>query len=201
MARPTIPPVHSQPRSGHQRTDALLCPSSAKAVTLERVFRWHITSLVAMARRYVESTDLAEEAVQEAFLRAWTSRDRWATGDQLTGYLYVVARHRALDMLRRQKSEARWASSAGRPRPNDLPAHDLPDATLQAAELAELIDRTIADLPPRRRLIFQLRQRGLSNGEIAAQLSISVKTIEVQITHALRALRGRLEEWYELRAI
>jgi RNA polymerase sigma-70 factor (ECF subfamily) len=72
------------------------------------------------------------------------------------------------------------------------------DAQLEAAELQRALERALATLAPGAREVFLLsRQRGLTYGEIAQALGISVKTVETQMGRALRALRDRLRSWRE----
>jgi RNA polymerase sigma-70 factor (ECF subfamily) len=67
---------------------------------------------------------------------------------------------------------------------------------LAAADLQRSLHEAIAKLAPGAREIFLLsRQRGLTYNEIAMLLDISVKTVETQMSRALRALRQRLQEW------
>ena len=61
--------------------------------------------------------------------------------------------------------------------------------------MVEIIDNAIEQLPEKRRLIFRLsRQEGLSNDEIANKLGISKKTVENQITHAIKFLRTKIQD-------
>lgn len=69
---------------------------------------------------------------------------------------------------------------------------------LLASELKEVIDETINDLPEKCRAVFELsRKEDKKNKEIAEELSISVKTVEAQITKGLKHLRKRLGEYFD----
>mgnify|MGYP006350679919 FL=1 len=67
------------------------------------------------------------------------------------------------------------------------------EAEIEANNLREYIDQLISDLPPQRQLIFNMsRKENLSYKEIAAQLNISEKTVENQISSAIKFLRQNL---------
>ena len=159
---------------------------------LEIVFRAHFAGMASFVERYVRSPDMAEELVQDIFLKIWTKRERIAEIESLKTYLYRAARNQALNHLRRMKLERRWQeeqAAAGEPS-TTFAADD--DASGQ--ELAEMVQEAINRLPPRCREIFLLsRDGGLTYAEIAKSLEISVKTVETQMGRALKALRGALE--------
>jgi RNA polymerase sigma-70 factor (ECF subfamily) len=160
---------------------------------LEIVFRAHFQGMAAFVERYVRSPDMAEELVQDIFLKIWTKRSQLTEIESLKTYLYRAARNQALNHLRRLKLERRWQeeqAAAGEP------------ATVFAAdedasghELAEAVQSAIERLPPRCREIFLLsRDGGLTYAEIARTLEISVKTVETQMGRALKALRGAVKQ-------
>ena len=65
-------------------------------------------------------------------------------------------------------------------------------------ELEELINRTLEKLPERRRCIFKMhRMEGKKYAEIASLLTVSVKTVEAEMTKALKTLRKEVEKYIE----
>ena len=81
--------------------------------------------------------------------------------------------------------------------PESVPSNE-PDVQLQAIELDELVQSTISSMPEKVRRIFELsRFEGLKYKEIAARLSISVKTVEANMGKALKLFRQNLKEYYE----
>ena len=159
------------------------------AAAFEALFRALAPGLCALATRYIGSRAVAEEIVQDLFFDLWTRRAQLEIGQSLTSYLYVAARHRALNHLRRERQAARFRGLS-------LLVADERDCAspgeaelLDALELQEAIER----LPTRCRLVFTLsRNQDMSYGEIASALGLSVKTVETQMGRALRSLRERL---------
>jgi RNA polymerase sigma-19 factor, ECF subfamily len=179
--------------TGHGETDAELVRRIREGDerALEVVFRAHFAGMAAFVDRYVRSPDMAEELVQDIFLKIWAKRARLAEIESLKTYLYRAARNQALNHLRRLKLERRWQEeqAAGGEPVTAFAADD--DASGQ--ELAEKVQIAINRLPPRCREIFLLsRDGGLTYNEIARTLEISVKTVETQMGRALKALRGSL---------
>lgn len=158
---------------------------------LEVVFKAHFAGMAAFVHRYVRSPDVAEELVQEIFLKLWTKREQLADIDTLKTYLYRAARNQALNWLRRQKLERRWQeeqSDMGEPSATTGADDDASEQEVAAA-VRSAIDR----LPPRCREVFLMsRDGGMTYSEIASALEISVKTVETQMGRALKSLRGAL---------
>jgi RNA polymerase sigma-70 factor (ECF subfamily) len=155
---------------------------------LETVFRAHYASMFTVVRRIVFAPDIAEELVQDVFLKLWTKRETLAEIDALKTYLYRAARNTALNHLRRQKLEsAHEEREAAKGEPSTGEATD-DGAT--ATDLTTAVQAAIARLPERCREIFLMsRDGGLTYNEIAKELGISIKTVETQMGRALKSLR------------
>lgn len=168
--------------------------SGSPAEIRERIaalFREHYAGLVGFAVRYVRSLDVAEEVVQEVFLRVWAQAEAERQVDVSKAYLYGATRNHAITLLRHEAVVRRHAARVTRiAAPSAGPT---PDVELEAAELTRVARRAIAALPERTRLVFLLsRERGLSYPEIAEVLGISVKAVEANVARALKALRTSL---------
>jgi RNA polymerase sigma-70 factor (ECF subfamily) len=156
----------------------------------EALFRALAPGLCALATRYVDSRQVAEELVQDLFLELWTRRADLHIEQALTSYLFTATRNRALNHVKRERHLSQWRTQTARlidetdrSAPND-------SELLDALELQDAIDH----LPARCRLIFMLnRQQDMTYGEIARSLGLSVKTVETQMGRALKALRERLK--------
>lgn len=151
----------------------------------DALFRHYSALVYRFAYGYLKARTDAEEIVQECFLKIWEKREQLRPDVPLKAYLFTTAHHAILNQLRRQQQRQRFQTySAGLP-----PAQVGNEA--EFSELESLYRAALAQLPPKRREIFMLsRQQGLSYPEIAQQLNLSVKTVEAQMTHALKFLRG-----------
>ena len=160
----------------------------------EEVFRAFYPELCAFAFRYLRSPALAEEAVHDVFARLWHMRGELQVRVGFKAYLYGAVRHRAISLLRRRALEHEWQARAER----ELlaqPAYgrnEGPDQ-VERDQIVAAIEQVLAELPPRCRAAVVLRwQREMSYAEIADTMQISVKTVEVYLARAVKALRAHL---------
>ncbi len=161
---------------------------------LEAVFRAHYPAMVTVVRRIVFAPDVAEELVQDVFFKLWTKRENLAEIDALKTYLYRAARNTALNHLRRLKLEqAHEEREATKGEPATI---ESTDDSATASELTDAVQAAINRLPARCREIFLMsREGGLTYGEIATELGISIKTVETQMGRALKSLRLSLGQF------
>lgn len=158
---------------------------------VEELFRTHYRGLCACVRDYVHSLDAAEEIVQELFLRVWDHALAGNTQILTRAYLYAAARNQAVSVLRHERVVQDYEVSAiGQSERSGLPTAE---EELENEELTIAVRRAVARLPAKCRQVFSLsRERGLTYSEIAEVLGVSVKTVELHMTRALKALRAAL---------
>lgn len=163
----------------------------------EQIFRLYYTPLCLYAASITGRMDIAEEIVQELFYVFWKERDRIQVFYSIKSYLYGAIRNQSLQYCEQQEIRDRYretvlARSETANQENDL------QEEIEYRELEALINRTLQKLPERRLRIFRMhRFEGKKYAEIASTLSLSVKTIEAEMTKALRTLRKELENYIE----
>ncbi len=149
------------------------------------LFTLYAPRLCRFAYGYLKSQADAEEVVQDCFLKVWARRHEFDEGIVFKTYLYTCAYHAVLKQLQAQRA---WVFEDCQEAL--LITEDSPAQPLEYAELEALYQAALAQLPPKRRQVFVLsRQAGLSYAGIAKELNISVKSVETQMTHALKFLR------------
>jgi RNA polymerase sigma-70 factor, ECF subfamily len=162
---------------------------SGDEAAFEALFRALAPGLCALVTRYVRSRSVAEELVQDLFFEMWMRRQELVVERALTSYLFVAARNRALNWVKRERRVIPISAAAALKSEDEDPHAPDESALLDALELQDAIEQ----LPARCRLIFTLnRQQEMTYGEIARSLGLSIKTVETQMGRALRALRDRL---------
>jgi RNA polymerase sigma-70 factor (ECF subfamily) len=160
------------------------------AGALELIFRRYGRLLLDVVHGYLAASDESEELIQDLFLWIWEHRASWTVPGELRPYLLTAARNRALNRIRHRRVEERLA---GRVQSESTPD---PLSALTGDELAAVVARAIAELPPRCREVFRLiRQEELSHREVVALLGVSSKTIEIHMTRALSAIRAAVARW------
>jgi RNA polymerase sigma-70 factor, ECF subfamily len=163
---------------------------------LEEIFRTYYPGLVGFVRRYVKTTEIAEELVQDLFLKIWSRRGSLGAIDSVKTYLFRAARNTALNHLRRRKLEHEWVEKEQGEVSEKQGMEGSGDETVEESELAAAVRAAVDRLPPRCREVFMLsRDGGLTYGEIAKSLGISIKTVETQMGRALKALRENLKAY------
>ncbi len=140
----------------------------------------------------VRSRQIAEELVEDVFVRLWANRHQLTGIDNLTVYLYVSVKNRALNTLSQKAKELVAA-------PFDYLDTIVYDFAADPYELmitTEMMDRmqmVIETLPPRCKMIFKLvREDGLKYKEVAEILNISVNTIDIQMAIAVKKICSAL---------
>ena len=160
---------------------------------LAEAYRRHAGAVFALSRRLLADADLAEEVVQEVFLRIWNAPDRFDPDrGSLRSYLLALTHGRAVDLLRseasrrrREERDARQTAEAG----YDL-EHEVADLTT-----AEQVKHAVALLPAGEREAIQLAYfGGFTYREVAAKLAEPEGTVKSRIRTGLRRLRGNLAE-------
>jgi RNA polymerase sigma-70 factor, ECF subfamily len=145
--------------------------------------------LYGMARRALNDDGLAEEAVQETFLRAWRAADRHDPHrSSLRTWLFAIARNVTIDLARaRSVRPQRAGMEAARTRG----AEDTAEESLRAWEIEEAL-RHIR--PHHRHAIVETYYRDRPCAEVAAEAGVPVGTMRSRLYYGLKALRSVLEE-------
>jgi RNA polymerase sigma-70 factor (ECF subfamily) len=164
------------------------------ARALEAAFFAYYDGLFGHAYRFTRSREIAEELIQDVFLRMWERRDQLVGSERLLPLMFAAVRNAAISWLRRQRLERSFAES-GTPGLSQY-SSDVTDVAgwTQGRELARELQEAIETLPERARLAITLRwRRQLKNTEIAQVMGVSVKAVEFSIARALNHLRRILE--------
>ena len=141
-----------------------------------------------VAYRFLGDGNLAEDVVQEAFLKVLAGASRYRPTARFSTYLYNVVWHLCIDTYRRRRP----VSLAARPdREHDGPG---PVQAALADERQALVREAVQSLPPRQRMAIVLKHfEGLSYEEIGRTLECSATAADALLVRAKRKLRDRLE--------
>lgn len=147
---------------------------------LNTFFKANYRNSVIRAHRILNDKSEAEDIVQDCLIKLWNNRSKLKEGT-IGGYFATMVRNRCIDTLRKKKPVIVELDNV------QLSSEDYSD--LEYSELRIKIDGAIDRLPGRCREVFVLsRFEKLSHKEIAESLSISPKTVENQITKALKVI-------------
>jgi len=143
--------------------------------------------LLQFAYTFTRSHETAEEVVSDVFISIWQRRRNLEEIANLKVYLYISTKNAALKCLLRQQKQV--AISIDDLQVELESQYNDPEQLMMTAEMVARVEQAISDLPPRCKLVFKLiKEDGLRYKEVAEILGISVKTIDNQLTIALRKI-------------
>lgn len=154
--------------------------------------RIHREGVVNVVYRLCGDANVAEDAAQEAFIRAWQHLPGYQPRSPFRNWLYRIATNAALDSLRTEKAtvdvdELSLASSV-----------EGPEASLEHTERAENVRRAVLALPPASRTVLVLREyEGLTYQEIADTLDIPMGTVMSRLSYARKLMLESLVSYME----
>ena len=164
---------------------------SEKAV--EILFNMYYTPLCKRVNRIINNTVMAEDIVQDVFYTFWDKREKININTSIGSYLNRMALNAAFTYIRKVKN-VNILELNDQIASNNQVTDEGGDDKYIFHEMQEKICRIIESLPPKCKLIFTMsRHEEMSNRQIADHLSISVKTVENQMTKALRIFRTNLQ--------
>ena len=162
-----------------------------------QIFRALYASLSFYAHRLVQD-DEAEDIVQEAFMELWKRKEDIEDESHIKAFLYRIVYTRALNVIKHRTVVNNHVDSVKKVTQFKLDYYD-PEANdvmgyIEGLETRKQINDAISELPAKCREVFILSyQHDKKNKEIAEQLGISIRTVEVHLYKALKTLRTRLK--------
>jgi RNA polymerase sigma-70 factor (ECF subfamily) len=158
----------------------------------QTLFRKYYPALCSFARQFLNNSELAEETVQDLFVKIWEKRENLNIQASVKHYLFRSVRNHCLNQLQHDKIKKQYSDRMLETAHQEIN----PDLFYLEVDLVQRIERSINSLPPKRQEIFRLsREQGLKYKEIAETLNISVKTVEAQMGLALKYLREELKDF------
>jgi len=160
----------------------------------EEFYRQYFIRLFRFCHSIVHEKGAAEEITNDVFLSLWKRRDSLGVIANLPVYLYVSAKNHCLNHLRSQRLIVAIDIDEADALSNDaLRFQADPESLLIRAETMKRVIAAIDQLPPRCKLIFKLvKEDGLKYKEVARLLGLSVKTVEAQLTIAIKKIAQAL---------
>ncbi|HQM70532.1 MAG TPA: RNA polymerase sigma-70 factor [Bacteroidales bacterium] len=162
--------------------------------SFELLFRKYYVRLCGFANKFLKDPEEAREIVQDVFLKLWEKRKDIKPDDSLVSYLFMITRNKSINKLRRKSVESKYTGilQLVYAENREISPHE----SLLANDLDNEFTVAVEKLPVKCREIFDLsRIEGLRYSEIATLRKISVKTVEAQMSKALKILRIELKDY------
>jgi RNA polymerase sigma-70 factor, ECF subfamily len=171
-------------------------PSKIIILRYEELFRTYFISLCYFARKYIPDPDESKEIVHAVFVNIWEKKEEFDFEKPAKSYLFTAVYNRCMNYIRDRK---KFVDPGDNLIPEPQDANSMNSDHLEAAELESRIWQIINSLPEKCKEVFVLnRFEGKKYSEIADHLNISVKTVETQMSKALKTLRDNLKDYIHL---
>lgn len=147
--------------------------------------------IYAYTLRLTESEAIADDIIQDVFMKVWLNRKSLPTILNFNAWLHTIARNHIMDVMKvlakARLLHQQWAQ-VSTANGNNV------EETLADKENQRLLQQALNRLSPQQLLIYQLtRQQGSRHADIASQLNISRHTVKTHLVHALRSIRNYLQ--------
>ncbi len=171
-----------------------LLPSELSDSAFRELFDRYYAPLVTFASRILSQTDepydLATDVVQNLFVSIYEKRASTILTSSARSFFFTSTRNACLNVLKHQKVMRQYEADAVASDSELASGTDDADFLIEQSEADAKIAKALGQLPEQCRRIFVMsRMDGLSNQQIADQLEISKRTVETQISNALKTLR------------
>jgi RNA polymerase sigma-70 factor (family 1) len=157
------------------------------ALAYKELFLLYHPRLLSFSTSITRSRECAEEVVSDVFLKIWHNRNSLSRIENFHLYIYIITKNLSINRLLKLKKEKTFSI--------DDTIVDFrsiymdPEQLMMTAEMFRKVRKAINELPPRCQLIFKLvKEDGLKYREVAELLNLSTKTVENQMTIALRKI-------------
>ncbi|MHA4806783.1 RNA polymerase sigma factor [Flavitalea flava] len=182
------------PDSSHSPKDLFSRIASGDEAAFGELFHLWRDKLYYYILRITNSPEMAEDILQDVFVKLWVNRKEFVDFQNFEGYFYKMCQNRAISGMRRMAQETLiLAELRKEPATFGLAV----DEILNQKELNKELQEIIRRLPNQQRQVYSLcREQGLKHEEIAGILKISASTVKNHLTIALRTIRQELSRDY-----
>ncbi|RZT95855.1 RNA polymerase sigma-70 factor (ECF subfamily) [Ancylomarina subtilis] len=157
---------------------------------IEQLFNEHYSILTVYANKFLKNLEESREVVQDVFVKLYDRKERISIHTSVKSHLYQSVKNACLNIIKQNQNRSLhhenilYLSNAA--------SYEIDDV-FEQTELEYQLYKAISELPEQCQRIFRMnRIEGLDNQEIADYLQISKRTVETQISKALKSLRLKL---------
>jgi RNA polymerase sigma-70 factor (family 1) len=174
--------------------------SKGERTAFQQLYNQYYTPLCTYSKRFTKSKEIAEEVVQDVFLKLWERQGRFMITTSLKAYLFASVRNHCLDHLKHlqivHKFNEYYTLLLKEAEDLYIFSQESGDSMTIAQELEESVREAIDSLPVQCQRIFKMsRFDGLKHKDIADKMGVTVNTVQRQMSIALKKLRDALEKY------
>lgn len=155
-----------------------------------RYYEESLDKLVYLVRRIVRDDEEAKNIVHDTFVKLWQNREQIDPDRSLDSFVSTIAWNASINYLKRKKTHRKFFDEQMfTQNAEDFSAHE----KLLAEETSRRIENVISEMPPQRRMVFELsRDEDLTYNEIAQRMGLSYNTVKNHMILALSKIRSVL---------
>ncbi|MEN7549623.1 RNA polymerase sigma-70 factor [Rapidithrix thailandica] len=158
----------------------------------EKIYFEYHQQLYYVALTYVKDPKLAEDVLQDVFLKLWINRHQIDPSLSIKNFLYTTLKNHVLNLLRHKKTTILKHMEIANRQPHNS---NETEKQVLLNEYQQAVTQALQQLSDRKREVFQLKTyQGLKNEDVAKKLGISVNTVKVRYTQAVNYLREYLKK-------
>lgn len=158
---------------------------------LDELYNYYYPRLYSFAKRFLKVEDDINDILQDVFVKLWENRKNIKNVETFNAWIFTITKNTVVSYFREKIKLTEFES-----RVKEMATTEgyLTDTTAEYDDIKGKVGQLIEKLPEKRKQIFKLsREQGFSNKEIAAEMGISVKTVEDHIMHSIRFLKDNLK--------
>jgi RNA polymerase sigma-70 factor (family 1) len=149
-------------------------------------------SLFILARQLLKDNHLAEDAVQDIFIKLWLTREKLNTEKSIKSFLFTCLKNHVLNLIRNQK---RRIIAAYELKEAYHPVTNCTEDAIQFSEYQKILHTGLNSMPEKRREIYRLKMyEGLSNDQIAQKMEISINTVKEHYQLGRKFIKSYLKD-------
>ena len=180
--------------STYEEKSLLALVARGDETAFHTLYSHHRAHVYGIALRLLQSASLAEDVLQEVFLKIWIGREKLPMIISFSAYLNTITRNHIYNTLRKQAYEELLLERLFLLQVASLRGTALDDISYR--ELREALQKVVDTLTPQQKRVFELsRMEGLKHEDIARQLNVSRETVKKHVSEALRMVRLQLRQF------
>lgn len=158
-----------------------------------QLFHAYRDKLFSFIYKISGSKEIAEDILQDVFLKIWIQRETLVEIDHFNAFLYKISQNHTLNQLKRMSKETLILTKTFVQQDKASPAAD---EQLTFNNIRKQLNEIVAQLPPQQKAVYQLsREQNLKQDQIAQKLNISISTVQNHLTRALKTIREKMAKY------